>query len=137
MAQLGTVLTEFSEEVVVYVTSPKTGLQRRSKWPPTLSEVLTACEEHQAHITRLRTQRPLERRLSSPIVDQPQGNWANFFVPADHPKYEKMTEWAKDNDPKWWKFGQSSDGRAGIWIPLNLWEGRDPTQLEERTLRRI
>lgn len=136
MAQLGTVLGDFPEEVVVYVTSPKTGLQRRSKWPPTLSEVLEACERHQDYLIKIRTTRPVTR-LPPPMVDAPEGAWANFFVPADHPKYPTLAEWAKNNDPKWSKLGKSSEGRAGIWIPLNLWEGRDPTKQEERSLRRM
>lgn len=52
VAQLGLVLTEFSDEVVIYVTSPRTGLQRRLKWPPTISEVIEACEEHRDFLLR-------------------------------------------------------------------------------------
>ena len=45
MAQLGTVLSDYPEEVIVHVTSPRTGIQRRTKWPPSISEVIEACEE--------------------------------------------------------------------------------------------
>src|ERR1700690_2944781 len=54
VAQLGVILCDFPEEVVTYVTSPKTGLQRRSKWPPAISEVIEACEDHQSHMERVR-----------------------------------------------------------------------------------
>src|SRR5262245_36528057 len=47
MASLGAVLEGFPDEVIIYVTDPRTGIQRRSKWPPTISEVITACEVHQ------------------------------------------------------------------------------------------
>src|SRR4051794_33538079 len=54
VAQLGVILCDFQEEVVTYVTSPRTGLQRRLKWPPTISEVIEACEDHVEHLERSR-----------------------------------------------------------------------------------
>jgi hypothetical protein len=52
----------------------------------------------------------------------PQGRFANVFVPDSHDRFGKLCEWAKEADQKWWKFGKSSDGRNGIWIPYNVWQ---------------
>jgi hypothetical protein len=62
VAQLGTVLSDFPDEIVTYVTSPRTGLQRRSKWPPTINEVLEACEDHQRYLAKLNA----PKRLAAP-----------------------------------------------------------------------
>lgn len=59
------------------------------------------------------------------IHDAPQGRFANIFIPDSHARFGKLCEWAKTTEPKWWKFGKSSDGRNGIWIPLNVWQEGD------------
>lgn len=41
--QLGVVLEEYADEVIIAVTHPRTGLQRRSKFPPSIAEVVEAC----------------------------------------------------------------------------------------------
>lgn len=107
-----------------YVTSPKTGLQRRSKWPPTISEVLVACEEHQDFLTKMRKPRPLiSARLSPLLNERPQGYMAQVFVPEGHSRYAKLCEWAETASPIWWKFGKASDGRQGIWVSHDAWNG--------------
>lgn len=125
-AQLGAILSDFPEEVVTYVTSPKTGLQRRSKWPPTISEVLGACEQHRDYLVRLRQPRraPLPRLESPRLKDMPQGALAQVFVPEGHARYAAMIEWTKTADPVWWKSGTSSDGRKGIWVSYEVWVGK-------------
>lgn len=55
------------------------------------------------------------------IQDAPQGHFANVHIPATHMRYESLCEWRKTADPKFWKFGKSSDGVDGIWVPLNIW----------------
>ena len=126
VAQLGVILCDFSEGVVTYVTSPKTGLQRRSKWPPTISEVLEACEGHQLHLERLRKPRPVfERRLPAPPPqDLPQGSLARIFVPEGHVRYADLVVWTETAESKFWKFGESSDGRQGVWVSLDVWDRR-------------
>jgi hypothetical protein len=54
-----------------------------------------------------------------------QGQLANIFVPDTHARFASLCEWAKTTELKWWKFGKSSDGRNGIWIPLNVWQEGD------------
>lgn len=125
---LGAVLEGFPDEVIRYVCDPRTGLQRRLKWPPTISEVIEACEDHQDHLKRLRELRPVGR-LSPHDHERPQGCLANLFVPEGHPRYQKMVEWTGDAHEKWWKYGESSDGRRGIWIPNTVWQGNQITRM--------
>lgn len=53
MASLGMVLEGYSDEVIIYVTDPKTGIQRKSKWPPTISEIVEACDDHASYLGRI------------------------------------------------------------------------------------
>jgi hypothetical protein len=123
VTQLGVILSDFPEEVVTYVTNPRTGLQRRSKWPPTISEVLEACEGHQLHLERIRKYRPavVAERLPAPPPGQ-QGSLASIFVPKEHARYPGLVAWTEAADPMFWKFDKSSDGRQGIWVSHDAWE---------------
>lgn len=42
---MGAILEDFDPAIVEFVTSPKTGIQRSCKWPPTTAEVVEACTE--------------------------------------------------------------------------------------------
>jgi hypothetical protein len=124
MTSLGAVLEQFPDEVIVYITDPRTGIQRRSKWPPTISEVIEAGEDHIRYLEKLRKPRPSRApQLTSPrLQDRPAGDGANIFVPEGHSRYARMVEWAETADRFWWKYGKSSDGRQGIWVSLDAWE---------------
>ena len=117
--QLGSILSEFSEEVVIYVTSPRTGIQRRSKWPPTISEVLAACEEHQDFLKRLRAEKP---RPTIAIQYRPPGHLANVFVSPAHPRYASLVTWAESAEPQMWRYGKSSTGEDGLWVSSHILE---------------
>lgn len=122
---LGAVLEQYPNEVITYVCDPRTGIQRRSKFPPAISEIVEACDDHRAFLEKQRAQRPAfkERRPEPLLRDRPQGYLASIFVPEGHPRYAKLEEWAKDAKPIWWKYGKSSDNRAGLWVSRNAWEG--------------
>jgi hypothetical protein len=53
VASMAIVLAQYPEEVVLYVTRPETGIQRRIKFPPTIPEVVEACD---ARVSELKTQ---------------------------------------------------------------------------------
>ena len=127
---LGAVLEGFPDEVICYVCDPRTGLQRRMKWPPTISEVIEACEDHRDHLERQRKPRTEPQRLVEETFDRPQGYLAGVFVPDGHPRYQQMVKWAETAPhKKWWKFGKSSEGKNGIWIPFGVWMGNDIANL--------
>ncbi len=126
MTQLGAVLEQYPDEVITYVCDPRTGIQRRSKFPPTISEIVEACDEHRTFLEKLRKSRPaFQDRKPAPLLhERPQGYMAQVFVPEGHSRYSHLCEWAKTAKPIWWKYGQASDGRQGIWVSHDAWEGR-------------
>lgn len=100
----------FPDEVIKYVCDPRTGLQRRMKWPPTISEVVDACEEHEQHLKRVRTARPLQQ-LSKPY-DRPSPNLGKIFVANDHPGYARLV--GGSFQP------YAVDGRNGLMVPPEI-----------------
>lgn len=132
--QAASVLSEFPEDIVLYVTSPMTGLQRRSKWPPTISEILEACEDHQDFLRKQAARKPAMQRVEPPsTLSRPPGYLANIFVPDTHPRYAKLVEWTKTAEPKFWSFEPSSDGRPGVRVPNNVWYDGIPVQRKRET----
>lgn len=123
MNSLGAVFEGFPDEVIVYVSDPRTGIQRRSKWPPTISEVVEMCEEHREHLARLRQpKREVIPRLPSPrLQDMPDGYLARVLVQEGHPRYQSLVAWAETADRVYWKYDKSSDGWHGIMVPYNIW----------------
>jgi hypothetical protein len=64
------------------------------------------------------------------------GRLAQVFVPDGHHRYAGFVAWSKTAEIKWWKFGKSSDGRSGIWIPWGIWElGTQQTSAEAQQAR--
>ena len=47
MMQAAMNLMRFPKEVIEYVSAPTTGIQTRSKWPPSLAEIVEACVAEQ------------------------------------------------------------------------------------------
>jgi hypothetical protein len=126
MVSLGAVLEQFPDEVITYISDPRGGgIQRRTKWPPTISEVVEACEQHQEFLVKVRNVRPVsfKERPAPLLQDRPQGYLATIFVPEGHVRYAKLVEWTKEARPVWWKFGVSSDNRKGLWVSRGAWEG--------------
>lgn len=61
-AQAALVMSEYATEVVEYVTDPRTGIQRRSKWPPTINEIGDALDTAKAVIAGLKLMAEKETR---------------------------------------------------------------------------
>jgi hypothetical protein len=53
MASLGMVFEDYPDEVICYVTDPKTGVQRSHKFPPAISEIVEALDAQMAHLARI------------------------------------------------------------------------------------
>ena len=50
VVQLGMILERYDDEVIERVTSPLTGIQRKCKFPPSIAEIVKACDaEHHSH----------------------------------------------------------------------------------------
>lgn len=124
-AQLGVVFEGYPDPVIVAVTDPRTGLQRRIKWPPTIAEVVEACD---AEVVAMDTRRryaamPKPQPVAPRITDRSPGRRANLFIPADVPQYLAALEWSRTADAAEWKYDLA--GRAGIWVIYN-WGGYGP-----------
>ena len=49
-ASLGAVLEQYPDGVIRYVCDPRTGIQRKCKFPPTVSEIVEACDDRAAYL---------------------------------------------------------------------------------------
>jgi hypothetical protein len=47
------VFEDYSDELVKFATNPKTGVQRKYKWPPKIAEVVEFCDERIAYIAKM------------------------------------------------------------------------------------
>jgi len=52
-AAVAGVLADYAREVIDYVTDPRTGIARKSKWMPSVAEIAEACE-HEKQFGRFR-----------------------------------------------------------------------------------
>lgn len=108
-------LEGFPDEVITYVCDPRTGLQRRLKWPPTISEVVEACEEHQAYLAKVKAQRTARPFLEKPY-EKPKAKPVMVFVATDHPQYGTLIEWAKTAPTSSWEYYKTDDNREGVRV---------------------
>jgi hypothetical protein len=65
VTQLGVVLEKYPEWVVRHVTSPDTGIQRTSKFPPSIAEMVAACDElHGPELRRAERELQIKAQLA-------------------------------------------------------------------------
>src|SRR5262245_50014082 len=65
VAQLGTILQTYPPSVVEHISSPMTGIQRKSKWPPNIADIVEACNDrlgYEVSMQKLSLQKAAERR---------------------------------------------------------------------------
>jgi hypothetical protein len=120
LMQLGRVLERYSDEVITEVTSPTSGVQRHCKFPPSIAEVVEACEAENARLLRIERYNSMGGIAARrPPGFVPQKCWATLFVPIDAPQYRQLLERTRDGDPREWCYDAT---RPGIWvIPDWLW----------------
>lgn len=61
-AATSAVLSEYSQEVIDYITDPRTGLPSTSKWLPSVYEVRQACNQRSEYLDALRRVQELRAR---------------------------------------------------------------------------
>lgn len=61
-AATAAVLAEYPQEVVDYVTDPRTGLPSNSQWLPSVYEVRKACNEHADWLSKLARVRAMKAK---------------------------------------------------------------------------
>lgn len=135
MAQLGMVLDQYADEVVEYVSSPLTGVQRKSEFPPTIAKIVTACDDYAERVERRnKPRRDVLPKAPVPLLRElPQGSLAQVFVPEEHHRYADLVAWAENAQPVWWRYGNASDGRRGIWVSHDAWNNSAARRLASST----
>lgn len=141
--QLGAVLEKYEDVVIQYVCDPRTGIQRRCKFPPSIAEVVEAAE---AEATSIETRRrylsipkPELKRLPAPVAKTP-GAWANVLINPHDARHARLLERTKaaGTDPRDWKVDE-----RGLHVSLSWLEGpsaiaKQPFQaLTDDDLRRM
>lgn len=114
--QLGMVLERFEDCVIHAVTDPITGVQRKYKFPPSIAEIVDACEAEATRVATVRRYQRMPRpeRLLLEAPPKRQGHRANVFVSASAPQYPAMVERAQKNaDPLDFKYEKN-----GISVPI-------------------
>lgn len=115
--QLGVVLERYEDDVIETVCSPRTGVQRRCKFPPSIAEIVDACEAEATAIeTRKRyaaIPKPDRKLLPAPRDNSP-GAWANVLINPKDPRYERLVSRTWNADPRDWKVDE-----RGLHVALN------------------
>lgn len=85
MAQTALLLSDYPEGVVIYVTDPRTGIQRCSKWPPTIAEVTAACDAQVVAIAREKSFADWRerKRISDEIIASRPRKAADYCKPGE------------------------------------------------------
>ena len=52
-AATAAVLSEYSRDIIEYITDPRSGLPSKSQWLPSVYEVRRACDEHKDYLRKL------------------------------------------------------------------------------------
>lgn len=89
MASLGLVFSQYPDDVIEYVTNPLTGIQRKSKFPPTIEEVVSACSQRMADKARTRRYRNWGKNEAVGMLEGPKNE--------DRPTYEELKSKYGDN----------------------------------------
>jgi len=80
-ANLKAVLGQYPDEVIIHISDPRTGVQRACKWPPTVAEIVCACEVQMQHLAKLKRLQNWGSRNEVPLLDAPR---------EERPTYEDL-----------------------------------------------
>lgn len=88
------VLARYPEDVVIKVTEPATGIPSKLKWPPSIAEVVDACNEAMAPLLREFDRKMVEYRhhkMLPPPTPGPKMTLAEMEAKLGRP----LSKWAK------------------------------------------
>lgn len=132
---ISAVLSTYDADLIREVTDPRTGIMTTEKhmtFMPNAGELKVYCDGQAARKERLK--RLGERQIPDPTQARieasvrsvnPLHPIAGIFVPPTHQRYARLCEMAKDGNPKFYRYGKSSDGRDGIWVAWHIYDDRD------------
>jgi len=122
-AAIAAVLSDYPRAIVEYVTDPRVGIPSRIKWPPSVAEVMEACDAEMKRVETMSKPIPnfRKREYMPPRTDP--GCWANCFVGPESPNYAAAVEFTKapDTDARAWRFGEFR-GISGVWLAYPNYE---------------
>ncbi len=70
MLQCMALLADYPAQVVIYVTDPRTGIQRKKIFPPAIAEIAQACDERLEYLHRQVEHEQFQARRSQVIIEQ-------------------------------------------------------------------
>lgn len=121
MVSLGAVLEQYPDEVVLYVSDPRTGVQRASKWPPTISEIVSALDTRVSELARKKRfenwgknetqliEPPRGDRLS---LDELKAKYGENWGLTSLDKQATSPSWKRA--PTWDEIGEMYQGTPGL-----------------------
>ena len=128
VASIAAVLTLYEPDLVRQATDPRSGIstdERFCNYMPNSGQLKVYCDairDRRARVAHLGSLPPL--KPSAPrLTDRSAGRSANVFVPAKSKHYQRCAKIATLADAADWK--HDPDGRPGIWIALNLFNGSE------------
>lgn len=89
MASLGLVFSQYPDDVIIYVTDPRTGVQRGKVFPPSIAEIVGACDARLADKERMRRYMNWGRNEPTPLLEGPKNE--------DRPTYDDLKAKFGDN----------------------------------------
>jgi hypothetical protein len=104
---IGLVLEQYGEDTIRFVTDPRTGVQRKHDWPPTVKNVVDACDQHVHEKARAHRFKNWGKG-NDPMIEGPQ---------APRPTLDEMHEkYGKD-----WGLGRD-EARIKTMEPAPSWD---------------
>ena len=118
----------YDADLIREVTDPRTGImisEKHASFMPNAGELRIYCEAlatRKAHSKRLGDlPKPDFSRARLEPPERRPGDLAQMFVPNTHSRYRKLVDWSATANPRFWRFGKSSDDRLGIWVTWEVW----------------
>jgi hypothetical protein len=118
------VFEDYSDELIKFATDPKTGVQRRCKWPPKIAEVVAFCDERIEYIAKMERFKNWGKK-DALMLEGPQ---------EPKPTLEELhAKYGKD-----WGIG-ADDARVKTMEPAPTWDKitadyqADPSRIERLT----
>jgi hypothetical protein len=118
-AAITMILSEYPRVIVEYVTDPRTGIQSRLDFPPTVKQMRDCCEAEAKRIELMSKPWQKSRQHTGTPAQSGPGAWANLFVGSDVSAYAAVENYicGKDVDPREWRRGKAPNRDVnGIWI---------------------
>jgi hypothetical protein len=120
---LGLVLEQYPNDVIIHITDPRTGVQRHLKWPPTIAEIVDACDKRMQELARAESFRNWGKKDEPLAIEAPR---------EERPTKEEMKakygeDWGLTPDPRP-KPGFKT-GQAPSWQDIVSLYSRDPDRI--------